>query len=91
MGHCEVETGDKLRETVTHGESAAQAMVMLNVTPVRFVPRHHPFRYFKPFVGSDLEREYPPFDKVYSAGRRPLIPPKPMLKSIILRRFNTDC
>ena len=86
----EVETGDKLREIVTHGESEPQAMLMLNVTPVRIVARHHLFRYVKPFVGSDLARKYLSLDEVYSAGRRPLIAPKHMLKSPILMRFKTN-
>ena len=77
-------------EIVTHGESEPQPMLMLNMTSVKLVLRSHSFRYVKPFVGSDLERKYPLFDEVYSAGRRPLIPPKHMLKTPILMRFNTN-
>ena len=63
------------------GETERQATLMLCLTPEGFVPRDHLLRRIMPLVDSALGCMSPLFDKVYSAGGRPLIPPEHLLKS----------
>ncbi len=66
------------------GDAERQAFMLTTITPDHLVPDDHPIRKIKPIVEEALSALSPTFNQMYSAVRRPSIPPEHLLKGSVL-------